>query len=34
MVYPGVNKEWIQINNWEAYMKEQSRIHTANQNAQ
>ena len=26
MVYPGVNKEWIQINNWEAYMKEQLRI--------
>lgn len=22
MVYPGINTEWIQINNWEAYMKE------------
>ena len=25
VVYPGVNTEWIQINNWEAYIKEHSR---------
>ena len=23
MVYPGINTEWIQINNWESYLKEQ-----------
>ena len=31
MVYPGVNTEWIQINNWEAYIKEQSRTQTTTQ---
>lgn len=25
MVYPGINKEWVQINNWEAYLKEQKK---------
>ena len=29
MVYPGINTEWIQINNWEAYLKEQARIQSA-----
>lgn len=24
MTYPGINKEWIQIYNWEAYLKEQA----------
>jgi hypothetical protein len=31
MVYPGVNTEWIQINNWEAYLKEQSRTQPTTQ---
>ena len=25
MTYPGINTEWIQINNWEAYVKENER---------
>lgn len=25
MVYPGINDEWIQINNWKAYLKEQEK---------
>ena len=33
MVYPGVNTEWIQINNWEAYIKEQSRTQAQTQRA-
>ena len=33
MVYPGVNTEWIQINNWEAYIKEQSRTQAPSQRA-
>lgn len=33
MVYPGVNTEWIQINNWEAYIKEQSRTQPPTQQA-
>lgn len=26
MVHPGINKDWIQIYNWEAYMKEQEKL--------
>ena len=25
MTYPGINPEWIQINNWDAHMKELER---------
>jgi hypothetical protein len=33
MVYPGVNTEWIQINNWVAYIKEQSKTQSPTQQA-
>lgn len=26
MVYPGINREWIQVNNWESYIKQQEKI--------
>ena len=25
MTYPGITSDWIQINNWESYMKEQEK---------
>jgi len=28
MVYPGINTEWIQIDNWEVYLKEQAKTQT------
>ena len=30
MVYPGINTEWIQINNWESYLKEQLKKNNQN----
>ena len=28
MIYPGINKEWIQINNWESFLKQQAETET------
>ena len=34
MVYPGITQDWIHVNNWETYLKQQQRQKTGNNNSE